>query len=123
MVPSGPMSSRLALSAAHTRLLLQTCGPGRRDPGRVCGTRQVTASGSPSPMGLRAIMTCLAASGGDDGTLAMTAVTAAGGGAISGGGASLEGGGGVSSATGCGDAAATCTFRRGNFRTVTGTSG
>src|ERR1700759_477805 len=118
MVPSGLMSRRLARKSAHTRLLLQTWGPGRREPGRVCGTRQVMASGSPSPMGLSAIITCLAAGGSDGGTVAIAAVAAAGD-AMSGAGDSLEGGGVASTATGCGEAAATRIFRRGNLRTVT----
>src|SRR5579883_2055056 len=37
---------------AQTALDLHTSGPFRREPGKVCGARQVMALGSPSPVGV-----------------------------------------------------------------------
>ena len=69
------MSWRLARKAAQTRFVLHTLGPPRREPGRSCGNRQVTASGSPCPVGLSAVSTLLAAGsvGGGGSTVATCA--------------------------------------------------
>ena len=53
-MPSGLISLPSARSCAQTRLILHTSGPGRREPGSCCGTRQVMASGSPAPLGYSA---------------------------------------------------------------------